>query len=120
MFYIQEMQNTFYKNVQPADVFSLILDDGGIRNVDFYYHNIIPKSVRVDGVVVKDYSDTKKIFGIIEKTYTSYELWKIYSSWSRGEIGFLCDETYIRDMIETARNNGVYFEGSDKPYYKGN
>ena len=119
MFTIEQMQNEYYRNVQPADVFSLLLDNGGIKNVGFYYHNIIPESIRKNGVVVCDYTDNRKVFGVIEKTYTPYELWKIYTTWSRGELGFICDEAYIKNLIEAARINGVYFEGNDKPYYKG-
>ena len=119
MFYISQMQNAYYRNVQPADVFSLLLDNGGIKEVGFYYHNIIPECIRQNGVVIRDYSDTRKVFGIIEKTYTPIELWKIYTAWCRGEIGFICDEKYIKNLIEAARINGVYLQGTDKPYYKG-
>ena len=114
---ISEMASPEYKYVQPADVYSLCLEDGGIQDCMWYYRSIYPISIRdLEGHVVRNWVDDNGFIGEAGKEYTPYQLWLTFSRWSRGVYDLPISKEKVDELIESARDRGCIFIGDVKPY----
>ena len=117
---IKEMNSPEYRHVQPADLFSLCLEERGIIDVGFYYHSIIPASMRdpeTSRVIYEYWVDHNGYLAEKYHQYTPYQLWQTFSRWTRGTIDLAITKEQADFLIKEARTQGYYFLGDDKPYY---
>lgn len=118
-FNIKIMQNNVkkYKHVQPIDIFALLLENDGIKDVDSFYHKIIPKSMRgSDERVVRDWIDYYGYLGVPGTAYTPYKLWLFFTRFSRGVLTLNITEEDIWKKINKAKEHGCPFIGETIPY----
>ena len=108
----------YQHHVQPCDIYSLILDPDGIKMVDWYQKDIIPKSLRDPNTdrVVRDWIDYKGYIGPEGKAWTTHQLKDNFNRWSRGSIDLPITKEQCDHMVEEARKNNVYFYGDWHPW----
>ena len=117
MFKIEDMHTEEYRNVQPCDVFSLILSDKGIEDVNYLYKNVCPHCMYDEsGVMRYKWQDTEGHIGPKGSDYTSNGLYNKWLKFIQNKDVIKMSKSEVDQMIADARARGVYFSGDDNPY----